>query len=90
MSGSTRKSSDTEGKLPQYRDTCYACSGKAVGVRDRRPEGGSLESACARHADPTLRSYPACWMCMGTRPSLVVEGEFLHKSCHDAACRGAE
>lgn len=30
---------------------CYACDGVAVGTRDRRPEGGSLETACARHAE---------------------------------------
>jgi hypothetical protein len=30
---------------------CYACDGIAVGVRDRRPEGGAAEPACTRHAE---------------------------------------
>jgi hypothetical protein len=33
---------------------CYACEGAVVGKRDRRPEGGELEHACARHADPRV------------------------------------
>lgn len=32
-------------------DRCYACDARASGTRDRRPEGGKLEQACARHAD---------------------------------------
>lgn len=32
-------------------DRCYACDARAIGTRDRRPEGGQLERACARHAD---------------------------------------
>jgi hypothetical protein len=31
---------------------CYACDGAPVGVRDRRPEGGRVELACTRHAEP--------------------------------------
>lgn len=39
------------------RTTCYACDAEASGIRDRRPEGGIIEVACARHADPTI-SHP--------------------------------
>lgn len=35
-------------------ERCYACDGAVTGLRDRRPEGGKLEPACPRHADPTL------------------------------------
>jgi hypothetical protein len=31
--------------VPFHGGTCYACSAKAVGLRDRRPEGGSLGAA---------------------------------------------
>ena len=31
--------------------TCYACDAPAIGVRDRRPEGGKLEHACKRHQE---------------------------------------
>lgn len=34
------------------RATCYACGENAVGLRDRRPEGGAVCGACARHAEP--------------------------------------
>jgi len=33
---------------------CYACDAGATGIRDRRPEGGRIEAACGRHADPTV------------------------------------
>lgn len=33
---------------------CYACDATAVGLRDRRPEGGKVERACVRHTDPTI------------------------------------
>lgn len=33
------------------RPRCYACDEFAVGARDRRPEGGKLELACARHCE---------------------------------------
>lgn len=33
------------------RPKCYACDEYAVGARDRRPEGGRLELACARHSE---------------------------------------
>lgn len=29
---------------------CYA-DARAIGARDRRPEGGKVEQACARHAE---------------------------------------
>jgi hypothetical protein len=32
-------------------DVCYACDARAIGTRDRRPEGGLVEKACVRHAD---------------------------------------
>lgn len=37
---------------------CYACEGARVGFRDRRPEGGRLEHACERHADPRVDAAP--------------------------------
>lgn len=36
------------------RPVCYACDAAPVGTRDRRPEGGGIEAACARHADPVV------------------------------------
>lgn len=36
------------------RPVCYACDAVPVGTRDRRPEGGGIEAACARHADPVV------------------------------------
>lgn len=68
---------------------CYACDAPAIGVRDRRPEGGEVEAGCARHADPTMRARPACMYCRGTvrRGSLVVDGDHAHRACHVEACR---
>ena len=45
-----------------------------------------MEAACARHADPTIKAYPACIYCDGrTRNgSLSVDGDHAHKSCHAA------
>ena len=37
---------------------CYACGAEASGIRDRRPEGGRIEAACGRHADPTVSHLP--------------------------------
>lgn len=68
------------------RSKCYACSGRTVGVRDRRPEGGEVEPACARHADPTLWAVAVCMYCDGPNPSLDVDGDFAHKKCHAEAC----
>jgi hypothetical protein len=73
---------------PFHVGGCYACDDTAVGVRDRRPEGGMIEAACRRHADPTLRAFAACCFCSGARPSLVIDGQFAHKSCHTAAQEG--
>lgn len=73
--------------LPYHTCKCYACDSKAaVGVRDRRPEGGAVEAACARHADPTIKAYPACVFCSGrvVAKSLLIELDFAHKSCHAA------
>lgn len=66
---------------------CYACDDAACGVRDRRPEGGMIEAACKRHADPTIRSYKACAYCSGPRPTLLIDGDFAHKGCHVEAVR---
>lgn len=70
--------------IPFHTSRCYACDDQACGVRDRRPEGGSIEAACKRHADPSIKAYAACMFCSGPRPSLVVDGDFAHKSCHSA------
>ena len=72
---------------PFHGGGCYACASKATGLRDRRPEGGSLEPACKRHADPTIRTYDACIYCNGLvrKGSLTIDGDFAHKSCHAKA-----
>jgi len=78
-------------RLPFSTRKCYACdSGEAVGVRDRRPEGGMIEAACARHADPTTPAYPSCAICQGPiKPtSYDVDGTFVHKACHTADIHG--
>lgn len=78
-------------RMPFSTRKCYACdSGEAVGVRDRRPEGGMIEAACARHADPTIPAYPACAICQGgIKPtSYDVDGTFVHKACHTADIHG--
>jgi hypothetical protein len=73
--------------LPYTTLRCYACDGEACGVRDRRPEGGIVEAACKRHADPTIRTYAACYMCLGARPTVVIDGQQLvHKKCHAEDC----
>ena len=71
--------------LPFHTERCYACDSKAIGVRDRRPEGGLVEAACKRHADPTIKAHKACMYCSGPRPTLLIDGDFAHKSCHDEA-----
>jgi len=41
-----------KGKLVELLEpVCYACDAVPAGTRDRRPEGGRLEVACARHAE---------------------------------------
>lgn len=73
--------------LPYTTNKCYACDAEACGVRDRRPEGGALEAACARHRDPQLRAFAACFLCLGPRPTLLIDQDFAHKKCHQEACR---
>jgi hypothetical protein len=67
---------------------CYACDAKPVGIRDRRPEGGDLEHACARHADPTLQAVEVCFMCCGAirRGSLDLDGSLVHAACYRRDC----
>ena len=73
--------------MPYTTLRCYACDSQACGVRDRRPEGGIVEAACKRHADPTIRAYAACYMCLGARPTLAIDSELLtHKKCHAEDC----
>lgn len=67
---------------PFHTSRCYACDGETCGVRDRRPEGGLIEAACNRHADPSIKAYAACMFCSGPRPSIVIDGDFAHKGCH--------
>ena len=69
--------------LPFHGGRCYACGAQAAGLRDQRPEGGLLEPACARHRDPTIKTYEACIFCDGPvrRGSAVVDEDFAHKSC---------
>lgn len=76
----------TNSRAPFHGGRCYACDAKATGLRDRQPEGGSVEPACARHADPTIAVYCACIYCNGAirSGSLDVDGLFAHKSCHYA------
>ena len=69
---------------PFHTDRCYACDARAVGVRDRRPEGGVVEAACARHRDPSIPAYPACMFCSGPRPTLLIDRDFAHAKCHAA------
>ncbi len=66
---------------------CYACDcTKVVGFRDRRPEGGDLEVACERHADPTIPIRKVCFMCLGPlgNGSVVIDGDTCHQKCFDA------
>lgn len=68
---------------------CYACDAKPIGLRDRRPEGGDLEPACRRHADPRIKVYEACRYCDGPirAGSLHIDGEFVHAACEADAAR---
>lgn len=76
-------------KMPFFGGNCYACDAKAVGLRDRRPEGGELENACTRHRDPTIQTYNACVKCMGPtrKGSLDVGGQNWHRKCHEEECK---
>lgn len=72
-------------KLPFYGPRpCYACDAKSTGLRDRRPEGHGLEHACPRHADPTIKVYPACTYCDGPvrKGSLDQDGYYAHVKCY--------
>lgn len=64
---------------PYFTSSCYACDAPACGVRDRRPEGGMVEAACARHADPTIRAHAACGYCSGRLAAR--SHDFAHKAC---------
>lgn len=68
--------------VPFHTSRCYACDTEACGVRDRRLEGGLIEAACKRHADPTIKAYAACMYCSGPRPTLLIDNSFAHKGCH--------
>jgi len=74
-------------KLPFYGGTCYADEARAVGYRDRRPEGGELEPACRRHFDPSIKTYDACIYCDGPvrAGSLEIDRKFAHAKCHKEA-----
>lgn len=74
---------------PLHGGTCYTCQAAAVGLRDRRPEGGELSPACARHADPRVKSYPACVYCAGRvkKGGVTIDREHAHQKCHKEACR---
>jgi hypothetical protein len=52
-------------------------------LRDRRPEGGDLELACARHRDPSIKTYEACIFCDAPvrKGSVTIDGEFAHRAC---------
>lgn len=73
---------------PEY-ESCYACDAGARGFRDRRPEGGALEPACARHADPSIEVYDACIYCGEPvrKGSRYVDGGYAHAACDDEAQR---
>lgn len=70
------------------KSQCYCCDAKVVGLRDQRPEGGMVEPACGRHMDPTLQTYAACSLCSDPvrARSLVIDGRYIHKRCHQEAC----
>lgn len=71
-------------RQPCHGGACYACGKPATGLRDRRPEGKSLEVACPRHADPTIPCFAACIYCSRPvrRGSLSIDGEHAHARCH--------
>jgi len=64
----------------------------AVGYRDLRPESktGHLNVACARHADPHIKTYEACIYCTGPvkKGSLRFDDSgYAHRTCHEDACK---
>ena len=76
-------------RVPFHGGRCYACDAKAVGLRDRRPEGGMMETACKRHADPTIKTFDACIYCSGSvrDGSLDNDWNWAHKKCHAEVAR---
>ena len=71
-------------KLPFHANrTCYACDDGASGLRDRKPEGGSLEYACDRHKDPKIKTFIACMYCSQPvrKGALYLDGDYAHASC---------
>ena len=69
--------------VPFHGGRCYACGATATGLRDRRPEGGELETACTRHKDPSIKTYEACIFCNGPvrKGSVTIDGDFAHQAC---------
>ena len=71
----------------RYEGRCYACdSHKLVGVARHN---GTIEPACKRHTDPTIKAYFGCMFCNGPvrAGSLAIEGDYAHHKCHDEASR---
>jgi hypothetical protein len=91
MKNPTTSPRTTFAKLPFHGgQKCYACAAKPIGFRDRRPEGGDMEVACKRHADPRIATYDACQYCNGPvqKGSLDIDGLFAHQKCHEQVCDG--
>ncbi len=69
---------------------CYACDSMATGLRDRTTEGGTLEHACSRHADPKILVSIGCVYC--SQPirkgslSLGTGYGYAHRGCHKSNC----
>lgn len=67
---------------------CYACNEAATGLRDRRSEGGEIEPACGRHAEPSLTAQVVCMYCSEpVRGGIKVDGMVAHRDCHREACQ---
>lgn len=75
--------------VPFHGGQCYACDAKATGLRDKRHERGGLEPACARHRDPSIKTFAACMYCNEPvrKGSASVDGQHAHKSCHREAAQ---
>jgi hypothetical protein len=81
----TKRQRTTSKALPFPDGTCYACRKPAVGYRDRKPEGGKLEVACKRHADPTVKvAAPLCIYCNAPvrLGSVSIDDDYAHAKCH--------
>lgn len=74
-----------------FAEKCYACdSERLAGVRDFRLEGGRLEAACRRHADPTIPAQFVCIYCnrfVRAGAVSLAPNEYAHASCHREASR---